>query len=339
MSAPLLAYLQQAQVFRPDPDYAQLAAVHLPYDDLTGRRRTEAIVRQAAAAGRPVAVVGERGSGKSSVLAYALTGDGGLPDGFAPYAVPFRGERLEVVTDLHRFLRLLVTRMCKDAGIVVDEARRRGALAASGEIQQSRLDHELGARLGLPAWLLDVGLSYGITQGANTFTETFGDDALAAANDLLDALREAGRAPYLVLDDSDALLRTLGSDRLAAAAGFFDAVLEPLLQGLECGVAVAVQPEYETLAGWDAMRDRFEAVVHVPALPAPAETVPRILARRLERRGASLAVFEPGAVERLARYYQMRGRVRTLLRVATVALGWAVADRRDRQAVEEDAQR
>lgn len=73
MSRELIAALRSEAAFDPTPLPEDLAALHVPFDQLLGDERVERGLRDAARAAERIAVVGAMGSGKSSVLSYALT--------------------------------------------------------------------------------------------------------------------------------------------------------------------------------------------------------------------------------------------------------------------------
>lgn len=80
MSKELIETLRAAAAFDATPLPEDLAALHVPFDDLLGEAKTENELQKAAEAGGRIALVGAMGAGKSSVLAYALTPSAG----FAP---------------------------------------------------------------------------------------------------------------------------------------------------------------------------------------------------------------------------------------------------------------
>lgn len=80
-----LATLRECYVFESTPQRGNLAALHVPFDQLTGNDRTETRLLGAVHRNEPSAVVGASGSGKSSVIAHVLNP---VTEDVAPLLVP-----------------------------------------------------------------------------------------------------------------------------------------------------------------------------------------------------------------------------------------------------------
>lgn len=68
MSRELILMLRHRAALDPTPLPEDLAALHVPFDELLGHSRVERALSEAAAAAERIAVVGAMSAGKSSVL-------------------------------------------------------------------------------------------------------------------------------------------------------------------------------------------------------------------------------------------------------------------------------
>lgn len=84
MSGELLAALQEAHAFDPFPVREDLELYHVPFSRLVGTNHPEENLIDACRRFERVAVVGESGTGKSSLTASVL---GPLAEGVAPVSV------------------------------------------------------------------------------------------------------------------------------------------------------------------------------------------------------------------------------------------------------------
>ena len=140
MSGELIEALRAAAAFDATPLPEDLAALHVPFDDLLGEERTERELRKAAEASGRIALVGAMGAGKSSVLSYALTPS----EGFAPLPISVAPESDETVTDPGRFAQHVVrviSTWAAEAEMLSSEQRdeaaaiRRGGAGDVGSLQ------------------------------------------------------------------------------------------------------------------------------------------------------------------------------------------------------------
>jgi len=95
VSRELIIALRREAAFDPTPLPEDLAALHVPFDQLGDEDRVERALQEAAAAAERIALVGAMGSGKSSVLSYTLT----PARGFAALPISVAPESDETVTD------------------------------------------------------------------------------------------------------------------------------------------------------------------------------------------------------------------------------------------------
>jgi len=85
MSAERLVALQEAHAFDPFPVREDLGIYHVPFGRLVGTNHAEETLLDACRRSERVAIVGDSGTGKSSLTASVL---GPLAEGVAPVLVP-----------------------------------------------------------------------------------------------------------------------------------------------------------------------------------------------------------------------------------------------------------
>ena len=73
MNATDIERLSNSAAFTPSRKYLQLADDHVPFDQLSGKPNYETKVIGALHNGRDVGILGPRGGGKSSLIAYVST--------------------------------------------------------------------------------------------------------------------------------------------------------------------------------------------------------------------------------------------------------------------------
>lgn len=263
----------------------QLAAVHIPFDDLVGGSARETRVATVTDGGGLVIVIGGTGEGKSGLVSAALS----ITTGRLAVPVPVSVPHPEGATAA-QIPGLVLDGMANVLSTFDEAARTQAQVAASGVIPSSWVS---GA-LDIKGVQLNVG---DLLRGHRTLVLNEQIDAIhqAAA-----ACRKGGLSPVLVLDDTDKWSRT--ADRIRAGRAFFDDALDAIVQ-LGLPVVANAHPKY--FERTSDIPDKFDARVLVPRVDAPG--LRRILARRIEvaTEGAATldAAFEPAAVDRVAAEY------------------------------------
>ena len=295
--------LQECRCFAPAiPFGEQLAAVHVPFDDLLGNAAQERRVRQIAQTGGLSLVIGDTGEGKSGLVSYALSIAHDFLAVTVPVSVPYPAGALPSQIPamvLNGFARVLAT--------INETAAIEAELAAAGQRPRRRLS-------GTLTWK-GMQLNVGDLLRDRPRTAREQRDAISQATV---ALREYGLAPVLVLDDTDKW--STGADRLLAGREFFDQCLEALVE-LELPVVANAHPRY-----FDETRPptHFDAVVELPRLQQ--DGIARILARRVEaatdHQTTAADVFTHEALTTVADVYSQDPSVtiRRIIQIANEAL-------------------
>ncbi len=313
----LLSDLSAARAFRPGVTFGdELAAVHVPFDELTGQRSYEHRLTQKALEGSLVLVVGHPGQGKSGLSSCALSSASGLLPVPVPVSVPHPDG---AVGDE---LRGLVLRgLASQLAVLDPPAAELTQLAATG--RRPRLKAPVRATVNLA--ILRVDLARQLDTAPLT-----GREQVDHVQQAFRILRNGGLLPVLVLDDTD---KWASGDRLDHGRAFFDGAARALLD-LDVPLVAHAHPQY--FQG-HAAPDWFDTTITVPQLSGGH--IGRILERRVivatEGVDGLGDVFEEDAVARLAEWFDGTSRqsIRSVISLAADALTEAVDATSDRIGV------
>lgn len=330
MSNQVLNQLLDAHAFDGSPLHVDMPAYHVPFDD-RGRRGCEGGVVRAARSTERVGVQGPIGSGKTSVLRYALDN----PEGnLAPIWVSVAFDDEQVVLDVRRFAAHLIQSIVRDAeraGSLAPGQRDAILIASAARRPLPGSERRFAARLAATFWVASGDLSREVRstlEGVDL--ERPAGEVLENVNRALEAISAADRQPVIVVDDSDSFTRRLGSayPRDEIVGGFFGPVLRSLTE-LHAGVIVAVHDSYLTMPAFEQARREHGALERLIAVPPVVSgQLGRILDRRIRLAvdaGREQALTGP-AVDALAELNRTRAarNLRTTLGIAHAALVAAV---------------
>lgn len=327
MSAELLVALQEAHAFDPVPVREDLGLYHVPFSRLAGTNRPEEALIDACRRFERVAIVGDSGTGKSSMTASVL---GPLAEGVAPVVVPVAVESTDTVSEpraMFAHIASVIARYAAEAH-AMSGARREEALA---RITAHRPVGRTGGRhLRLGAGWMGATVSADLSRqvpAAQSISRS-ASETLEVVHQMLTTIHDQGLAPVLVFDDTDRWLTgSAYPDPEHLVRAFFGRVL-PALAELRCALVVAVHGRY--MQDEAARRDIDRALdtrLNVPALPTAA-AIAQVLASRVRIHSNPDTppdlgeVITDDGIERLFSHYQtgLRGELRGVLRTAHAAL-------------------
>lgn len=335
MSLELLFRLQREHAFDPAPVREDLGVYHVPFADLVGDSHPERALLDACLRFERVALVGDSGTGKSSMVASVL---GPLTGGVAPIVVPVARESFDVVREpraMFAHLVSVVTAHAREAAVLSEEDREKALARVTAHRPLGRTPAR-SARVSV-GWMGAALAGELVRQApqeqslARSATET-----LEVVHQMVELVRAESLVPVLVFDDTDRWLS--GSafrepERLVAS--FFGRVLHELAD-LRCALVVAVHRRYLDDQGTRRdVRRTLETRIEVPPLTS-AVAIGKVLGSRVRahapRRGRGPGVddaLSAAAVERLFAHYSggLRSELRGVLRTAHTALAAACDSR------------
>lgn len=295
MTSADLHALRDEHAFDPAPSLEELYHYHVPFDELVGETGCEGPLRRALFRGEQVALVGDSGSGKSSVIGHVL---GPLVEGVAPIPVPVAVEGPEVAGDPVLFSGHLVRTIARH----VEHAMPRDAGEAQQAVERSTptvgertVRHRFGGAIG---WLrAKVQLAKEL-ESVNEAHPRSSAEIFDQAKRMLRLIEQYELRPVLVFDDTDKWFGTTVEDPDRYLEGFFGRVVRLIAEELGVAAVLAVHHAYLEHSAYAKAAGFVETTIRVPRLPN-AES----LGRLLERRASGRKVFEPDALERLFAYY------------------------------------
>lgn len=325
MSMELLLALQEAHAFDPFPVRDDLGVYHVPFSELAGGGHVEQSLGDGCRRFERIAIVGDSGTGKSSLTASVL---GPLAEGVAPVVVPVAIEPNETVSEpraMFAHVAAVIARVAADAAALSPSERYEALARLTAQRPVGRVGGRT-LRLG-GGWMgATVSAELAKQAGPPQSIDRSAAETLEVVEQMLATIHGEGLVPVLVFDDTDRWLSGSFREHDELARSFFGRVL-PALAGLRCSVVVAVHRRY--LAD-DALRadiDRIlETLIELPALRDPDAVSSvlrsRVHAHRVDDPSAIADVITTDAIERLFELYRtgLRGELRGVLRTAHVAL-------------------
>ncbi len=335
MSYDQLRAVETTRALEPTHRFEDLLLYHVAFDELNGEPRTEAMLARLLATGGRVVVIGESGSGKSSVIA-AVLGPLSvmLPERILPLRVPVAAEVDRTVSEpglLARHIARFVTRWATQERFSPAEQAdlRRGAgigrRAGSSEVRTYHV--------GLPLWMANADLAHEVRETGEAYDERgSSSDAIEHLRRMVALFGSHDLWPVFVFDDSDTWVRIPGSDRSKVANAFFLRGVRMLAKELDAGLVLAVHDTYLGLTGYRDASALLTGEVRIPRLRAPEAGLHRILEHRLAVAEVPADVGEvlhPAGLAALARYYDSGRGIREVLRVAQRSFQNALSDREE----------
>jgi CDC6/ORC-like protein len=321
MSAEQVASVARGQVFNASSKFVDLAANHVPFDQLTARSDFEAAALAAIEGDVSTAILGPVGAGKSSLIAHVCDS---LPESRVALRVPVVGVDDPASVSAVAAMTLSTALRAFDFEQYQRDAleRERADRIVAGPPAAGFTRGTLGGG-PIPA---SVNLELN-TLRAQLETDRLAGERLAGLDRLLDILVFHGVAPVLVLEDTEA---AIGSrDDGARIEGFFSGPVRALVREVQAPSLIAVQSPLAESETFRALAPELRIVELQPfeALPA-RDALRQILERRLRRNGLEFALSEvvgDDALEVLVAFYaETAGSLRHTLAALQTAADHAV---------------
>ena len=316
MRPTVLQALRARHVFDPTPRFEDLGAYHVPFDSMHQATRVEQRLSDGTRGGERIALIGNSGCGKSSVISHVL---GPIAEGVAPVMVPVHG----LAHDAARAQRI--------ADAVLSELARQAEWAGRSPAGTARVmgdrrsvtrqdNRERGAGVSLLGWL-NAGIARQIVEQTTTSEANSLADKVEVIHQCLDPVHADGLMPVFVFDDTD---RWIGASDEHIVTGFFDNAIR-WLTDLPVSVVVATRRRY--LGSEDRLRF-LDTRVDIPRVPSITE-LGRILEKRVEAHTSDSAddacprlsdAMDKSAVEGLFELYESGADLRRVMQVAHIAV-------------------
>lgn len=330
MSQEALTALRDANSLAQTLPFEQLEAYHVPFDDLTGNPTVERELSYWAERGGRVALIGESGAGKSSVMASVLGAfSERISESIVPVRIPVEVADADSVRTIGGFGRHMVRHVLTRAAPDVLNAKERESL----EREAADLQHRIGRRrrvgfsVGLGRLLpVDPRLSADLTGAATDIERRVGSgDVVAALIRMVELFRARGQEPFFVFDDTDHWLSLPGQEEAARATAtdFFSNNVQMLTREIDCGFVLAVHESYvDEVPAYAHVAESLQAI-KLPVLNDAPAVIERILQRRIDVDELELSVddaFDTDSLDALGEVYADAPDLRRVVSVAGLAV-------------------
>ena len=323
MSKEQIAVIAEKALFRPRSRLWELHELHVPFDTLASSSSYEQQARTRLTRGTCVAVIGQSGTGKSSVIAWLCSQ---LPPSHFALRIPVTG--VEDPGSVGEVARLALSITLDE--IVLDNRDQ-------AQLEQARADSKtatrtpagVSAKLGGGPIPAEVNVNVASLREEFTQNRLDGDHLLALNGRLVPILAEAEITPVFVFEDTEAIVG--GADDRERAEAFFAGPLSAFIDQIDAPTLVAVQTHLtEGSRAFDRLAPVLERLTIPLLLQHARHVVDAILARRIklaELHDPITAIFDNAALDELADFYrESDGDLRRLLAAAHEAAEHAAAD-------------
>lgn len=321
----LLERLARDGAFRPALRLDELAAVHIPFPELGFSDEPERMIAEGIAQHTGITLlVGERGNGKSSVLAYVADRLAGTEseDGrrYLPLFVPV-ATRGEDAAKLETFGAMAIGSLLAGFDDLSEEQERAFRAVSAEAISREAPSRTFNASVA--AKVFGAGVEGGVASKGEVITVvTSGTapDDFGGLTTLAHTLRGRDRELVVIVEDTDGWTLQDGDEGRTLAREFFGRVLAPLATA-DVSVVIAVQTHWTTgVEEFAALNERAVKRVTLPGFEdgeRAEATVRRVIAGRIEwklggARSAADAITD-AAVAALAEQLRRTGSIRSVL--------------------------
>ena len=329
MSQELLRHLQEEHAFNFYPRRHDLGAYHVPFSELGATGSFEQKLYDAAQRAERLMVIGDSGSGKSSLIEHTL---GPLAQGMVPIQIPVFAEPADVITDVRAV-----------AGMIIQEIVQQKEMP---DVERSNAMQWASSQRPLDSRSVISGVSVGASwMGVELRTEikrqvahsmslpNTASGTLEIVDQLLKAIKADELMPVLVFDDTDRWFREIESENTEyqdMAIKFFGEVLTEMRK-LSAGLVVAAHNHYlENEQLNDHIGNTIENRIKIPPLSS-SDALGKVIHSRVVKHGGpgvddkipslgELLLSE--SLDRLHDLYQgyCKKSLRTVIRIVHVAL-------------------
>lgn len=300
MSHEQLLELVSLDALRPRLQFHELAGDHVTFDGLTASDRYEQTVARAVVAGTVTSVVGPRGGGKTSLIAYCCAH---LPDSVLALRVPVIG--MNDPGDPGIVAATMITAALQAAEF---EGYQRELLEAARADEITTHQNKPGARAKLGGGVIPVELQAELQSFGRDFRRDQPLERLSGLDRLLSMFTARELRPLFVIEDTEAMAGSPTSDETVTR--FFAQSLHMIAREVDAPTLIAVQHELVSNAAYVELRGGMREVV-VPVFEVPAAALRSIVEYRVTERASTCAavddIMNEEALDAFGAFYEGTG--------------------------------
>ncbi|MCQ3807159.1 MAG: hypothetical protein OXB92_12745 [Acidimicrobiaceae bacterium] len=322
MTLARLKLLSDQYAFDATPRIDDVGVYHVPFESMSAGTPVERRFRGGALRGERIALIGDSGSGKTSLVSHIL---GPTAEAVAPVLVPVHSlehnaTKENLIADM---IILQLPRLARETGYQIKDNND-----SIGEKRQvTRLSRRSrGVSVQSPGWMARAGIAEQIERQTTTTEPNTLVDKIEVIHQCLQPIHGDELMPVFVFDDTD---RWTAAAEETIVSGFFGNAIR-WLADLQASVVVATHTRYlESTRQNSNLLTFLDTQVELPRIPS-IDQLARILQQRVQihsghSNGDDPAwqledVVEPSAIEELYKQYEQGSSLRTVIQLAHMAL-------------------
>lgn len=323
MTLATLKLLRDQIAFNATPKFSDVGDYHVPFESMSTGARVEGRFRDGATRGERIALIGESGCGKTSLVAYVL---GPTAESVAPILVPVHSLEHDATKET-QVPDMIIAQLAREAQIVGHpEPDTKGAIGRQREVRRGITRNK---SFGTPSWVASAEIAEQIIEQTTTTEMNTLEDKIEVIHQCLQPIHADDLMPVFVFDDTD---RWTAATEESIVSGFFGNAIR-WLADLRASVVVATNTRYLESNGKNSDLLTFlDTRVELPRIPS-ADQFARILHRRvqvhLDQTGVDGDGDQPwqlddivksSAVEELFQQHERGASLRRVLKFAHMAL-------------------
>ncbi|MCY4458106.1 MAG: hypothetical protein OXB90_09215 [Acidimicrobiaceae bacterium] len=322
MTLAWLKLLSDHYAFDATPQFNDVGIYHVPFESMSTGTPVERRFRDGALRGERIALIGDSGCGKTSLVSYVL---GPTAESVAPILVPVHSLEHDATKEnlIADMIISQLTRLAREIGYPTTDTndtigQRRHVTRVN---RRSR-----GLSVQPPGWMASAGVAEQIEKQTTTTEPNTLADKIEVIHQCLQPIHRDGLMPVFVFDDTD---RWTAAAEETIVSGFFGNAIR-WLADLQASVVVATHTRYlESTTQNSNLLMFLDTKVELPRIPS-VDQLARILHQRVQihlgpTNGDDSTwrledVVESSAIEELYRQYERGSSLRKVIQFAHMAL-------------------
>ena len=320
MTLATLQLLLEQYAFDATPKFSDVGVYHVPFESMSNGTPVERRFHDGTLHGERIALIGESGCGKTSLVSYIL---GPTAESVAPILVPVHSleddaTKAELIADM------IISQLVRQAQTVgYPEPDTKSAI---GQQRQVARGNTRNKSFSTPHWMARAGIGEQINNQITTTELNTLLDKIEVIHQCLQPIHADDLMPVFVFDDTD---RWTAATEESIVSGFFSNAIR-WLTDLPASVVVATNTRYLESNGRNSDLLTFlDTRVELPRIPS-VDQFTRILHQRvqvhLDQTGNDDQpwqldeVVEQSAIEELFQQYEQGVSLRRVLQFVHMAL-------------------